>query len=237
MNKRLLIFSAHPDDHLSCAGTAMYLKSLGFEIIEMVFTGGENSINKLQDATKVVDKKALIKVREKEFKAASKILGTKSYMFLGQPNGDVKRSFELVLKIVEIIRKVCPLIVISENPNDYHTDHRAVGEIVTEAIERAGWGVQRELGAPYKTPMGLYMGTMLENERLDILFDITKFWDKKRKMLKAYGSQIGSSGFQLDEALAKYCGYYMRVPYAESFEVMKNFPIKANVFIQRLLDV
>lgn len=234
VNKKLLIFSAHPDDHLSCAGAAMYLKSIGFSITEVVFTNGENSVNKLAPNT-IVNKTELEKTRKAEFKKASQIMGTDKTVFLGLPNGGILKSSELLAKIIAMIRNEKPLVVICENIADYHSDHKIVGQIVTEATIKAGWGVQKELGESYKASLGLYMGTKLENEKIDLLFDVTNFWTKKLKMLEAYGSQMGSYGFQLNEALGKYCGYLLRVPYAESFQLMEGFPIKCNTLIDKMV--
>ncbi|MBU0535262.1 PIG-L family deacetylase [Patescibacteria group bacterium] len=226
--KKLLIFSAHPDDNLSCAGTALFLKDAGFEISEVVFTGGEKSINLSQN------KKTLPKIRKKELADASKILGTKNIYMLGQPDSNVARTTKLLDKVISIIRKEKPTIVISENPNDYHYDHQQVGKIVTEAVERAGWGINPKLGKKHKTPVGLYMGTLIENERSDILVDITKYWNQKIKMMETYGSQLGSGSYDFNEGLAKYFGYYIRVKYAESFEIMKNYAIRLNQLIEIL---
>jgi LmbE family N-acetylglucosaminyl deacetylase len=224
VQKKILIFSAHPDDNLSCAGTALFLKDKGFEISEVVFTGGEKSINLSENKNT-----SLVEIRQNELNEASKILGTTNLYMLGQPDSDVTRTPDLLDKVISIIRKEKPTIVISENPNDYHYDHREVGKIVTEAVERAGWGISPELGEKYKTPVGLYMGTLIENERSDILVDITKYWDKKTEMMSVYGSQLGTTSYDFNEGLAKYFGYYLRVKYAESFEVMKNYAIRLNL--------
>jgi len=227
--KNLLIFSAHPDDNLSCAGTALFLKDKGFEISEVVFTAGEKSIN-LSKSGKI----PLTKIREKELNEASKILETKNLYLLGQQDSNVRRTPKLLDEVIRIIRKEKPTIVICENPNDYHFDHRAVGSIVTEAVERAGWGISPELGKKYKTPVGLYMGSLIENERSDILVDVTKYWEKKLRMMEAYGSQLGSTAYDFNEGLGKYFGYYLRVKYAESFEIMKNYAVCLNMFIELL---
>lgn len=228
-NKKLLIFSAHPDDNLSCAGTALFLKDKGFEISEVVFTGGEKSINLSENK-----KTPLTDVRRKELNKASKILGTKNLYMLGQPDSNVTRTPALLDKLIELIRKEKPTIVICENPKDYHKDHQEVGKIVSEAVERAGWGISQELGEKFKTPVGLYMGSLIENEKSDVLVDITKYWDKKIEMMNAYGSQLGTSAYDFNEGLAKYFGYYLRVKYAESFEIMKNYAIRLNLLTENL---
>jgi len=229
IEKKLLIFSAHPDDDLSCAGTALYLKSLGFKSSEAVFTGGERSINLSGNK-----KSPLKNIRTKELTKAAKMLGVENLYMLGQPDSNVIRTPQLLDEVVRIIRKEKPTVVITENPKDYHYDHQQVGKIVTEAVERAGWGVSSELGERFKTPVGLYMGTLIQNERSDVLVDITRFWDKKTDIMRVYEFQLGPRAFDFNEALGKYFGYYLRVPYAESFEVMKNYPIRLNLLAEIL---
>ena len=231
--KKLLIFSAHPDDHLSCAGTALFLKDLGFEISEVVFTSGEKSVNNLSKENSL--SADLKKIRSEEFKKASKILGTKNVYCLNQPDSNVSRSPELIDVLIKIIRKEKPLIAISENPNDYHFDHKQVGKIVVEALDRAGWGISSNLGKKHKTPVGLFMGSLIQNEKNDISVDVTEYWDKKLEILKVYGSQTSDMTFQLNEALGKYFGFYQRTKFAESFEIMQNFPIKLNILLEKIL--
>lgn len=228
-NKKLLIFSAHPDDNLSCAGTALYLKDVGFEISEVVFTGGEKGINLSNDK-----KTSLDRIRSKELTKAFRKLGTRNLYMLGQPDSNITRTLKLLDQLITVIRKEKPTIVISENPNDYHFDHQQVGKIVTEAVDRAGWGISPELGEKFKTPVGLYMGTLIENERSDVLVDITKYWNKKLEIMSIYGSQLGSDAYDFNKAIAKYFGYYLRVKYAESFEVMRNYPIRLNMLAEIL---
>lgn len=221
-----MIFSAHPDDHISCAGTALFLQERGFEIVEVIFTAGESGGNRLEKGK--TSAKKLKEIRSAEFSNASKLLGTEKVYGLNQPDGNVTRSPELISRLIEIIRTERPTIAISENPNDYHYDHRQVGQIATEALDKAGWGILPELGEKYKTPVGLYMGSLIQNERSDVLVDITKFWEKKERILSMYGSQAGDMFFQLNESLGKYFGFYMRTKYAESFETMKNYPVRLN---------
>ena len=226
-NKKLLIFSAHPDDHLSCAGTALFLKDKGFEISEVVFTGGEKSVD-LTDS-----KKSLAKTRQKELEKASRILGTKNLYTLGLPDSNVTRTPELLDKVIEIIRAETPSIVICQNPKDYHFDHRQVGKIVTEAVDRAGWSTSPELGKKHKTSVGLYMGSLIENAKSDVIVNTTKYQEKKLEMMAVYGSQVGSNAFQLEEGISKYFGYYLRTPFAESFEIMQNYAIR----LDRLMEI
>ncbi len=229
--KTLLIFSAHPDDHLGVAGTAMFLKEKGFRIVEVVFTGGEKSMDLTQKNEKPKNKKDLVVKRKSEFEKASKIMGTDKFKFLGLPDSNIKSSPELLDRLIKIIRKEKPTIVVSESPTDYHVDHRAIGNIVPQAVKRAGWRISKELGEPFKTSLGLFMGSKIEGKRIDILVNIEEFKDKKNKMLEAYESQMGKKGIQLTKALDSYFGFKVGSSAGEAFQLMTDVPIKlSNLF-------
>ena len=38
--QQILVIAAHPDDEIACAGTLMKMRDSGFEINELVLTGG-----------------------------------------------------------------------------------------------------------------------------------------------------------------------------------------------------
>jgi LmbE family N-acetylglucosaminyl deacetylase len=148
----------------------------------------------------------------------------------------VQKTPELVEKLIKIIRAQKPTVLISENPKDYHPDHRVIGELTQECIDKAGWGILPELGDKFKTPLGLFKtGELLENARMDLVVDITAFNDKKLKAMIAYGSQLGNSSFQLTEALDTYAGFFIRKPFAESFQLINNYPIRVNALLEKLV--
>jgi LmbE family N-acetylglucosaminyl deacetylase len=72
-NKNIILFTAHPDDHLLCAGTLMKLADNGFYIIEVVFTSGEKSVWYGKEKFKKEDLK---KQRMKEWILARKFLSS-----------------------------------------------------------------------------------------------------------------------------------------------------------------
>lgn len=227
-NKHVLVFSAHPDDHLCCAGTLMYLKDKKFSVTEVVFTGGEKSIwlGKASKGKKIEETK-LKKQRRNEILKAAQVIGIKKTIFLGLPDSSITRTTELIEKIIAIVREERPQILITQNPTDYHHDHRALGRISTEAIDRAAWGIARELGKPYRVPLVLYMEGSYFG-RSDILVDITRYVKKKQKAFAVYDSQISDRSQRMLEAMNTYRGYYKRSKAAECFEIPKELPIYLN---------
>ena len=222
--KTIILFTAHPDDHLLCAGTLMKLADKGFYIVEVVFTGGEKSVWYGKEKFK---KEELKKQRMKEWILARKFIGIKEGIGLGLKDSEFNRSLKTVYQVMKIIRKYKPLLVITHYHNDYHRDHNEVSKIVTEAVDRAGWGVAKELGEPHKTPVFLYMDGEYLN-RSDILVDVSDYLNKIEKLMEIYSSQMSERMKNLLKAIITYRGFFMRTKAAESFELGFRTPLKFN---------
>jgi len=234
--KKALVFTAHPDDHLCCAGTLMLLKDKGFKIQEIVATGGEKGPWWASETEQKTDftKEELKKERKKEISEASKIIGIDQTNFLGLPDGEVEMDFKIVEKIMEIVRKRKPMIVLTMNSKDYHHDHREVSKIVLESLARASWSYRFELGKPYKVPAvllmeGFYFG------RSHLVVDVTSFAKRKKAVLDAYKSQINPQEKKLLESMNYYRAFLTREEKAlsaEAFEIPEEFPIYFNKLIE-----
>lgn len=228
-NKKVIIFTAHPDDHLCCAGTIMYLKDLGFTATEIVFTGGENSmwLENSKVNNKEINKEELKNHRKIEILKASKLIGIEKTIFLGLPDGNVARSPEILEKLVEIIREERPQIAISINPKDSHHDHKQVGKIASEAIEMASWKNAKGLGKTHRIALSLYMEGVLFG-RNDVLVDISKYLKRKDKVVEVYRSQITNEERKMLEAMNVYRGFHKGSVSAEAFEIAEDCPMYFN---------
>lgn len=244
----VLIFTAHPDDHLPCSGTLLTLKKNGFEVYECLFTNGETSgLFKDGKYQADINKNELKKVRSDEFKKASKILGTKNVFLLNQANNAVVRSYDLVLKSLEIIRKVRPFIVLFHGPNDYHPDHKGVYDVVSEALRSASLPKALEFGERFRVPIALCFDG-LNMTTSQVIIDVSDVEEEKNKIVDCYKSQMpkGSAGYRVDGAISTYRAY-QRGPLiksgrsgmsAEGFSIPEKFPIAGDelfnlMFIRR----
>jgi len=221
-NKNIILFTAHPDDHLLCAGTLMKLADNGYYIIEVVFTSGEKSVWYGKEKFKKEDLK---KQRMKEWILARKFIGIKEGIGLGLKDSEFTRDLKTVHLVMKIIRKYKPVLVITHYYQDYHRDHNEVSKIVTEAIDRAGWGISKELGEPHKTPLFLYMDGEYLN-RGDILVDVSDYLEKIKKLMDIYSSQMSERMRNLLLSIITYRGFFMRTKAAESFELGFRSPLK-----------
>jgi len=221
-NRNIILFTAHPDDHLLCAGTLMKLADNGFYIIEVVFTSGEKSVWYGKEKFKKEDLK---RQRMKEWILARKFIGIKEGIGLGLKDSEFTRDLKTVHLVMKIIRKYKPVLVITHYYQDYHRDHNEVSKIVTEAIDRAGWGISKELGEPHKTPLFLYMDGEYLN-RGDILVDVSDYLEKIKKLMDIYSSQMSERTKNLLLSIITYRGFFMKTKAAESFELGFRSPLK-----------
>lgn len=223
LQNNILVITAHADDHLACAGTLFKLKDKGYSIYELILTtSGEG-----RDYRRIKGKYDVSKLRDNEFSAASKFLGTKQVFKLNQEDLNLKYSKDLMLKVVEVIRKVKPEIGIIHNSYDWHPDHVSAAKIGSEAFKFAGTGVRPELGENYRTPIVLQAEGMLPIAA-DVLADITGYADKKRELLKIYESQASPKLVAFEEALGCLRGYQLRKPKsfaAEAYTTDSTNPI------------
>lgn len=220
--KVVILFTAHPDDHLLCAGTLMKLADRGFYLVEVVATGGEKSVWYGKEKFKKEDLK---KHRAKEWMLAREFIGIKEGYTLGLKDSEVRRDLKTIFKIMKIIRKHKPILVITHYYNDYHSDHNEVSKLVTEAVDRAGWGILKELGEPHKTPLFLYMDGEYLN-RGDILVDVSGYLEKINKLMDIYKSQMSERTKQLLFSIISYRGFFLRTKAAEAFEIGYRYPLK-----------
>jgi LmbE family N-acetylglucosaminyl deacetylase len=136
--ERVLVVSAHPDDpEFSAGGSVAKLAKDGAQVTYVIVTdgsqGGEDPKQKDAD---------LASIREKEQRAAAKVLGVKKVEFLGYKDGHLAHDLKLRRDIVRMIRKYKPELVITHLPGRLidapiggsHPDHIAVGEATFAAV-------------------------------------------------------------------------------------------------------
>jgi LmbE family N-acetylglucosaminyl deacetylase len=133
--KRAMSIHAHPDDQeFTVAGTLAKWAQAGCEIVSVILTSGEAGSNDPQHGEEY--KPQLAKLREREQKAANKVLGVKETIFLGYPDGELEPTLALRKELTRLIRQYKPEAVVIGDPqgvfygNGYinHPDHRAAAQ-------------------------------------------------------------------------------------------------------------
>lgn len=184
-NERVLAVVAHPDDaELLCAGTLARAKADGAQIAICVLCNGDKG-----QPSKPI--KNLAAVRRREMTASAKLLGAE--LFLGGfsdatlVDGQSSRA-----KVIEILRRFRPSLVLAHSPEDYHTDHRAASVLA----EAASWhcasrGHKSKFPAMDSPPALWWMDTINTSGFTPEFFvDISPHAKLKQQMLACHKSQL-----------------------------------------------
>lgn len=219
MYKKVLSFGAHPDDiEIGCGGTECNLIQKGYEVYHVYVTSGEAGSQTLtKDEQKII--------RENEAINAAKILKVKEVEFLRYPDGLTEFTFEMRIKIINIIRKIRPEIIFVHGASDLFPDHKIVHNLVMSAIQgAAGPWFQDSIGEPF-SPLKIYGFEVWHPiTQYQLAVKIDNSLNTKLESIRAYKSQVGPTKY--DEAfkgLARYRGIMSWTgQYAEVFEILKS---------------
>ena len=183
MKLDILAFGAHPDDvELGCSGTIAKEISLGKKVGIIDLTRGE------------LGTRGSVEIRNNESEAAAKILGVSVRENLDMRDGFFLNDENHQLRIIEIIRKYKPEIVLCNAIDDRHIDHAKGSKLVSDAcflsglvkIETSIDGIQQAAWRPKL----VYHYIQWKNIEPDFVVDITGFIDKKEASILAYSSQF-----------------------------------------------
>ena len=226
--RRILCISAHPDDNeFSIGGTVARWAREKRDVIFCLVTTGGAGVNEHTPSNE-----GLIPIREKETRAAARILGVSEVIFLGYADGTLQPTLDMRRDLTRVIRRVKPDIVVTGDPtvrfygNEYmnHPDHRAVASAALDAVFPSSEtsAIFPELIAeglpPHKVKQVLIAGSLDP----DVFVDIGATLGAKCRALKAHRSQVGKGEWveQLLKAWAIRDGKRGGVRYAEAFKRM-----------------
>ncbi|UPT69814.1 MAG: bacillithiol biosynthesis deacetylase BshB1 [Flavobacterium sp. JAD_PAG50586_2] len=185
MKLDILAFGAHPDDvELGCSGTIAKEISLGKKVGVIDLTRGE------------LGTRGSVAIRNSESAKASEILGVTVRENLDMRDGFFINDEAHQIKIIEMIRKYQPEIVLCNAIRDRHIDHGKGSKLVSDAcflsglrkIETTHDGKKQEAWRPKV----VYHYIQWENIEPDFVVDITGFEDIKAQAILAYSSQFYS---------------------------------------------
>lgn len=186
--ERALIITAHPDDaEFLAGGTIAKLCALGMDVTLCVATSGDKGT---RDIT--LRRQELAAIREGETRAAAKALGVKHVIFWGMPDGFLIEDHDLRGMIVRLIRTQRPDIVLTWEgfrAGFNHSDHRAIGRAVRDALYPAAHDPHyyAEMGiGPHRTAELLLAGA----EDPDYHVDIGPYLEQKAESIAAHASQV-----------------------------------------------
>lgn len=216
-NADVLAIAAHRDDvEQTCGGTLLRLASLGVSTAILDLTRGEAGT------------RGSAEERAAEATEASRILGAGWRDALDIPDGRVENTWENRLKIVEVLRRVRPRVVILPYWTGRHPDHYTSATLGYEACFLAGLAKIDTGTAPHR-PFKIVYASLYADVRPTFVVDITPFIEDRHRALMAYRSQYanqaaGSGLFVPEEEIrertfaeARHYGLLAGVHYAEPF--------------------
>ena len=232
MKLDILVLAAHPDDaELGCAGTIAAHIAQGYKVGVVDFTAGE------------LGTRGTPEIRLMEAQRASEVLGLSVRENLGFRDGFFSNDEEHQMKLIEVIRKYQPEILMINAPSDRHPDHGRASELSTESWFKAGLAAIATFTDGKRQvawrPKAVYHYIQARHINPNLIVDVSEFWDKKMEAIHAFTSQfydpsskepetfISSPTFLKEvEARAREFGQAIGVEFGEGFVVQRTLGVK-----------
>ncbi len=179
----ILAIGAHPDDvELGCGGTVIKLITEGKKVGIVDLTEGE------------LGTRGTAETRAEESKQAGEIMGISFRENLKLKDGFLNNSEFYQLKIVEVIRKYQPEIVLANAIDDRHPDHAKAAKLVSDACFLSGLRKVETFDAGHLQeawrPKQIFHYIQWKNVVPDFVMDISGFMDQKIEACLAYKTQF-----------------------------------------------
>ena len=223
--RKAMIVAPHPDDaELAMGGSIAKMIESGWHVLVVDLTDGE--------PTPFGSKQ----IRRGETEKASRILGITGRMCLDMPNRYLRATLENRRKLAEVIRLNTPHVIFGPLLPDSHPDHVAAAQLTDGACFEAGLHKTDMKGSPHRPSKryAYYSTHRRLHDSPSFIIDITDFWDKKIKAIRAYSSQIknnapleGGGLLEKVESTCRYFGQCIGAKYAEPFVAAEPISIRS----------
>lgn len=176
----VLAIFAHPDDMELCVGgTLLKMKSLGYRTGALDVTRGE------------MGTRGTPEIRAQEAENAAEILKLDLRENLGLFDGHVFVDDDSRRKLVRVLRRLKPKILLTHQDNDPHPDHNHIVQLVREAARLSS--MQKYDGESgldrIKVPIVAH-NLFSQRDVPSFIVDISEFLDEKMEAIFAYKSQF-----------------------------------------------
>jgi len=217
---------AHPNDpEVSCGGTLARWTSAGAEVHVLVATRGDKG-----SSDPDVDADELAVLRAEEMAAAARVLGLAGHHQLGIDDGELENTPAVRSRIVELIRRLRPEVLVCPDPTAVffgdryynHHDHRVTGWATLDAVAPAAgnphyFAEHLAEGLEVHHVHAVYLSGTLEP---NTWVDISDTLERKIDALFCHASQLTETGEWFRQFLrdrAEEAGREAGVGYAEGF--------------------
>jgi N-acetylglucosamine malate deacetylase 1 len=178
MQLDILAFGAHPDDvELFAGGTLAKMVALGHSVGVVDMTRGE------------LGTRGTPALRQNEAHKAAEIMGLKVRENLGLADGDILVTSEARLKVIRLLRKYCPRIILTHYWDDKHPDHVNTSRLVAEGVHHSGLAKIRTGQPRHRPPVILYFKIPF-NIIPSFVVDISDYIQQRNAAIGAYRSQF-----------------------------------------------
>ena len=176
----VLAIFAHPDDvELTVGGTLLKMKSLGYRTGALDITRGE------------MGTRGTVETRAKESEDAARILKLDVRENLGLPDGHVFVTDDERAKLVRVLRRLRPKILLTHQLDDPHPDHNHIASLVREAARLASMQkYDSDFGQARTAAPIVAHNVFSQRVTPSFIVDISDFMEEKTAAIRAHASQF-----------------------------------------------
>ena len=235
MKLDILAIGAHPDDvELGCSGTIINEIANGKKVGVLDLTQGE------------LGSRGTVESRYEESAKAAIAMGVHVRENLKMRDGFFKNDEEQQMKLITVIRKYQPEIVIANALSDRHPDHGKAGKLIADSCFLSGLvkiQSKDEKGNSQQPWRPKYVFHYIQDRyhEPDFIIDITDVFEQRMQAIKAYTTQFYNPENEDDGpqtyistpeflesviSRARMIGKKIGVKYGEGFNCEKRLGIK-----------
>ena len=176
----VLAIFAHPDDvELTVGGTLLKMKSLGYTTGALDVTKGE------------MGTRGTVEIRAAEADDAARILKLDVRENLELPDGHVWVNDETRTRLVRVLRRLKPKILLTHQADDPHPDHNHITQLVREAARLCSMQkYDGEFGQERTTAPIVAHNIFSQRITPSFIVDISDFLEEKTEAIRAHKSQF-----------------------------------------------
>lgn len=230
MKVDILAFGVHPDDvELGCGGAIISSIKQGKKVAVVDLTRGE------------LGTRGTAETRDAEAAAAANILNLSARENLHMEDGFFEINESNLLKVISVIRKYQPEVLICNAPADRHPDHGRSAKLVLDACFLSGLlkietTFEEKLQEAWR-PKLVFQYIQDELLKPDFIFDITNAYEQKTASILSYKTQFNATDngpqtyisspqfLKIVEARAIEFGKRIGVAYGEGYITQKSLGI------------
>ncbi len=176
----VLAIAAHPDDvELSAGGTLIKLAKLGYQTGVLDLTRGEAGTRGTPE------------IRAAEAAEAARLMGLSVRDNSGLGDAHLWLNEESRTKLVRVLRRWRPRVVLTQHHDDPHPDHAHTAQLVREAAHLAGLArYDAEAGQERWRPSGVAHFLFPRTVAPSFIVDISETYERKWEAIRAHASQF-----------------------------------------------